>query len=151
MSQNGVERPIGLAVVDNDPGMRRLYEAIADSSPGKDFRIVGSFGDPVKAAKAVEGNALPSGVDVFVLDFDMPGMDGANLAARIRQKLPEVPIVLVSAGADNPNNTTVVADLLRRGVINARFGKPFDINRWEDTVSELGSKHRQMQLANQTA
>jgi CheY-like chemotaxis protein len=38
-----------------------------------------------------------SSVDVALVDFNMPGIDGLDLVARIRQSHPQMPIALVSA------------------------------------------------------
>jgi CheY-like chemotaxis protein len=43
-------------------------------------------------------------VDVLVTDQAMPGMTGVELAAAVREKCPELPILLVSGYADLPAN-----------------------------------------------
>ncbi len=39
-------------------------------------------------------------LDVILLDINMPGMDGLNGIVRLRNKYPEIPIVIVSAEQD---------------------------------------------------
>lgn len=51
------------------------------------------------APNGPDGLALFSAepVEAVVLDYSMPGMDGGEVAARMRQLRPEVPILLLSA------------------------------------------------------
>ncbi len=45
-------------------------------------------------------------VDAVVLDYSMPGMHGGEVAARMRQAKPEVPILLLSAYMGLPAEVT---------------------------------------------
>ncbi len=61
----------------------------------------------------------PSGLEIFavepvevvVLDYSMPGMHGGEVAARMRQTKPQVPILLLSAYVDLSVEVTSVVDL----------------------------------------
>jgi CheY-like chemotaxis protein len=61
----------------------------------------------------------PSGIDVFchepveavVLDYSMPGMHGGEVATRMRQAKPQVPILLLSAYVGLPQEVTSLVDL----------------------------------------
>ncbi len=61
----------------------------------------------------------PSGLDIFaaepievvVLDYSMPGMHGGEVAVRMRQTKPQVPILLLSAYVDLSVEVTSVVDL----------------------------------------
>jgi CheY-like chemotaxis protein len=50
-------------------------------------------------------------VDAVVLDYAMPGMHGGQVARKMRQIKPEVPILLLSAYLDLPAEVTSLADL----------------------------------------
>jgi CheY-like chemotaxis protein len=50
-------------------------------------------------------------VDAVVLDYAMPGMHGGQVARKMRQIKPEVPILLLSAYVDLPAGVTSLADL----------------------------------------
>jgi CheY-like chemotaxis protein len=41
--------------------------------------------------------ATPNGIDIVLLDFNMPGRDGLALAGELRQRHPHMPIAVVSA------------------------------------------------------
>ncbi|HEX4576908.1 MAG TPA: response regulator [Edaphobacter sp.] len=61
----------------------------------------------------------PSGLEIFasepveavVLDYSMPGMHGGEVAARMRQAKPRVPILLLSAYMGLSADVTSVVDL----------------------------------------
>jgi CheY-like chemotaxis protein len=50
-------------------------------------------------------------VDAVVLDYAMPGMHGGQVAQKMRQIKPEVPILLLSAYLNLPAEVTSLADL----------------------------------------
>jgi PAS domain S-box-containing protein len=51
-----------------------------------------TFTDPLAAAAAF--NADPTGYDMVMTDFVMPGMNGAELSQKIRAKRPDCPIII---------------------------------------------------------
>ena len=61
----------------------------------------------------------PSGLEIFcsepveavVLDYSMPGMHGGEVAVRMRQAKPQVPILLLSAYMGLPPEVTSLVDL----------------------------------------
>jgi CheY-like chemotaxis protein len=55
-------------------------------------------------------------VEAVVLDYSMPGMHGGEVAVRMRQTKPEVPILLLSAYLDLPADvTSLVALYMTKG------------------------------------
>ena len=50
-------------------------------------------------------------VDAVVLDYAMPGMHGGQVAQKMRQAKPKVPILLLSAYVDLPPEVTSLADV----------------------------------------
>ncbi|MHA7826094.1 MAG: hybrid sensor histidine kinase/response regulator, partial [Roseovarius sp.] len=72
--------------------------------------------DPQDVIEALRDD--PDGWDLLITDFDMPGMNGAELAQTSRALVPHLPVVLVTAlagmaGRDN-------------GMFDAVLGKPLD-------------------------
>jgi CheY-like chemotaxis protein len=61
----------------------------------------------------------PEGLEIFaeqpveavVLDYSIPGMHGAEIAGRMRKVKPEVPILLLSAYLDLPNEVTSLVNV----------------------------------------
>lgn len=50
-------------------------------------------------------------VDAVILDYSMPGMDGGEVANKMRQVKPRVPILLLSAYVGLPADVTCLVDL----------------------------------------
>jgi CheY-like chemotaxis protein len=50
-------------------------------------------------------------VDVVVLDYSMPGMHGGEVARRMRQTKPEIPILLLSAYVGLPDEVSALVDI----------------------------------------
>jgi CheY-like chemotaxis protein len=50
-------------------------------------------------------------VDAVILDYAMPGLDGGQVAAAMRQKKPSVPILMLSAYVKLPENVMRVVDV----------------------------------------
>ena len=75
-------------VVDDDDAILRVH-ARALSRAG--FRVETAL-DGHAAVKALEGVAF----DVILSDIDMPGMNGLELLARVRQRDLDVPVVLIT-------------------------------------------------------
>ncbi len=79
--------------IDDDPTILELYGALLES---KGYRVL----------TATDG---PSGIDlirkhcidVVVLDFNMPGMDGNEVAQVLRQEQSTIPVVIWSGCPDN--------------------------------------------------
>ena len=83
---------IQVLVVDNDPDSLLLLRLILGSRPKYDAVFYDS------AAKAL-AHRPDRPFDVLVTDLHMPGMDGLELAATLRESDPELPVLLVTAHA----------------------------------------------------
>ena len=83
-------RPVVLCIDDN-----ALVLAIRKSLlESRDFRVLTAEDGPAGLEIA---NRKP--VDVVIVDYEMPGMDGATVAKELRRKHPNLPILLVSGFA----------------------------------------------------
>jgi CheY-like chemotaxis protein len=81
-------------IIDDDDGVRGVIEAAARRA-GLETT---SFSDPRSAWSAIARGA-PIGI---ITDFDMPGMNGIQLAERVRAAGLGCPVLLVS-GSDSPS------------------------------------------------
>jgi CheY-like chemotaxis protein len=65
------------------------------------------------ADNGAEGLAIFSSqaIDLVVLDYKMPGMDGDVVAERMKRLKPDVPILLLSAYVDLPRETLALMDM----------------------------------------
>lgn len=77
-----------IAVIDDSPFARAV---IVGHLEKVGYDVV-SFGDPLQAL--VELAAVP--VDLVVTDWDMPGLDGAELCRRLKAARPELPVLILT-------------------------------------------------------
>jgi CheY-like chemotaxis protein len=98
------------------PQPRRLVLCVDDETVGLQVRKMILERAGYKVLTAHDG---PSGLDAFVehpidavvLDYAMPGMDGGQVAAHMRAKKPQVPILLLSAYMTLPPDVTRHVDV----------------------------------------
>jgi CheY-like chemotaxis protein len=64
------------------------------------------------ASDGQQGIALfeQNSIDLVVLDFYMPGLDGGQVAAEMRRRRPKVPIIFLSAYFSLPSDALEIAD-----------------------------------------
>ncbi len=86
-------------LVDDHPTNLEIVSTLAT---GWGMRAV-ALDDPLRAIEAFGDG---SGFDIAVLDYNMPGMDGAELARHLREVRPDMPLLLLSSsdGADAANH-----------------------------------------------
>jgi DNA-binding NarL/FixJ family response regulator len=107
-----LERMPRVLLVDDDAGYRRALTAFLDAS--YDIDVVGDTGDGDEAV-ALARRLEPDGA---VIDVAMPKVSGIDLAARIREVLPQIAIVLVTGeigGVDAHRAQELGAVLLQKG------------------------------------
>ncbi len=86
--------PRVVMVVDDEPIHRGL---MADSLTPLGFTVMEA--PDARHCETVLGEATP---DIFILDVNMPGVDGLKLAQRLRDKGYDQPILMLSADAYEP-------------------------------------------------
>ncbi|HWI85328.1 MAG TPA: response regulator [Sphingomonas sp.] len=103
------ERPLSILLVDDEALVRRGTSEMLRQLGHKVVEAEGG-------AEALVILAATPAIDMVVMDYKMPRMDGAALARQIRVDRPDMPILLVSGytGAADP-----IADLPR---LNKPFG-----------------------------
>jgi two-component system chemotaxis response regulator CheY len=85
-------------------------------------------GDGVEALNLIASTQMP---DLFLVDWNMPNMDGLTLVKNIRTQNKQVPIIMVTTEAEK----TRVVEAIKAGV-NNYVVKPF-------TADTLGEKIQQ--------
>jgi diguanylate cyclase (GGDEF)-like protein len=104
---SGAGSRLRLLVADDDPVTRLMMGAIVKRE--QSFELVGEAED---AGGAVE-LALRRRPDVVLLDVNMPGGGGPRAAVQIREALPDVRIVAISADDSQMNQY----DMMRAGAV----------------------------------
>jgi DNA-binding response OmpR family regulator len=82
-----------ILVVDDDPSVAQVL-AEALRFEGHDVLVAL---DGAEAVNVVETTS----VDGVFLDLVMPGLDGLSVLSRIRSRLPDLPVVILSAHAES--------------------------------------------------
>jgi CheY-like chemotaxis protein len=102
-------RPLVILAVDDD-GLVLMNTAAMLEDLGHRVIDVGSGAEALAALDAEPG------IDLVVSDQAMPGMTGVQLAAAIRARRPEMPIILATGYAELPGG---------EGAALPRLAKPF--------------------------
>jgi CheY-like chemotaxis protein len=70
--------------------------------------------------------------ELIIVDLALPGMDGLELARRIRERVPQQPIIMITA-----HEETVIDDEKRRGYVDAILGKPFSPQELQEVLVKV--------------
>jgi CheY-like chemotaxis protein len=76
-------------------------------------------------------------VEAVVLDYSMPGMHGGEVALRMRQTKPQVPILLLSAYIGLPGEVTSLVDLY----MTKGEGAPVLLEKLNSLLHEVNASH----------
>jgi two-component system response regulator DesR len=83
--------PIRIVLVEDNKVFREALELLLGLR--SDLRVVASVGDGTEAVPACREHAP----DVILMDFRMPGLDGVQATAAVRDACPEVAVVCLTA------------------------------------------------------
>lgn len=82
---------MNVILVDDEPLSLELFKIECGNMPG--FEVAGLFDNPASALDYAAANP----VDFALLDIDMPGMSGIELARRLRAARPGMVVIFVTA------------------------------------------------------
>jgi PAS domain S-box-containing protein len=111
--------PARILVVEDDPGVRQF---IVECLEMAGHRV--SQADHGEAGLAQIDGTEP---DLMIVDFLMPGMNGAQLAAEVGKKRPDLPIIIATGYADMQEIERVVGK-------NSVLKKPFQVRDLLESV-----------------
>ena len=104
-----------ILIVDDD---QRMAGTLKDILNAKGYEADTAHAGPEGLRKVTEGH-----FDCILTDIKMPEINGVELYKEIKQKHPDIPVVLMTAYSDDK----LVDEALEEGVI-ASLTKPLDIN-----------------------
>ena len=106
--------PIRILLVEDNDVYRASLELLLELEPG--VQVVGAVTDGAAAA----GVCAETGADVVLMDFRLPGLDGAAATAAVLDACPGVAVVCLTAEATELEDEAVrqagAAALVRKGV-----------------------------------
>jgi CheY-like chemotaxis protein/anti-sigma regulatory factor (Ser/Thr protein kinase) len=124
----GRTRAATILVVDDDPDVRAFLTESLDSLGYAAVTVEGG-GAALKTLERISPQAM-------ILDFAMPGMNGAEVARRIRELRPDLPIIFASGYSETAAIRSVTSD--RSRVLH----KPFKVHELQAALGELLAEHR---------
>jgi two-component system response regulator AtoC len=107
-----------MLVVDDDDGLREYLQALASS---RGFQV---FGAPSgEEAVATLDRSRP---DLVTLDLVLPGMDGLETLKQLKERLPEVPVIMLSGHGQARS----IVEAMKLGAADF-LRKPFEVEELE--------------------
>jgi len=125
---------IRILIVEDDPMVASLNSRLIQTMA--DFTVAGIANDAKEALELLQkGN-----VDLMLLDIYMPGMNGLEMLAKVRDLRCPVDVLVVSAARDS--NSIQLA--LRNGAVDYLI-KPFDFERLRHALQSYGQRSNLLQ------
>jgi CheY-like chemotaxis protein len=91
---------VSILVVDDEPDVALLFRQRFRHEV-RDGTYVMHFANSGEDALHLLANGIEPQLIVILSDINMPGMDGLTLLERIRQRFPEIPVMMVAAYGDD--------------------------------------------------
>jgi CheY-like chemotaxis protein len=88
--------------IDDDPAMLECEQRFLESFG---YRVLTALSGP----KGLELASIQS-VDVVIIDYCMPGMNGPEVAVQIKRLRPHAPVIMLSGAVDIPKNALKMVD-----------------------------------------
>lgn len=104
---------IKILIVDDDPNILEVLDARLTAAK---FNVI-KTGDAPSAIEIL----MKESIDLMISDMKMPAMSGMDLFAEIKQTLPELPVIFLTAYGTIPD----AVDALKKGAVDY-ISKPFD-------------------------
>ena len=115
-------------VIDDDPGIREYLQALASR---QGYRVYAAA-DGEEALEGLE-ETRP---DIVTLDAVLPGMDGLETLRRLKQRMPEVPVVMLSGHGQ----ARTIVEAMRLGASDF-LRKPFEVEEIELAFRKAFENH----------
>jgi CheY-like chemotaxis protein len=122
---------VSILVVDDEPDVANLFRQsfrreTRQGTSRDAFRIIGA-----EALERLAGEIEPELI-VILSDINMPGMDGMQLLGEIKQRFPDLPVMMITASGDDERRR-------RAGELGAAefLTKPVDFDLLKERLRQL--------------
>ncbi len=119
-------------VADDDPGICRTLKEILEA----EGCVVDTARDGAEALERIES----SGFDLVLTDVVMPNMDGHELYCALRERHPEVPVLMMTAFHYDKDH--IIKRSRIKGLQGVIFKKPVDPRRLRQVIGEMAGRAR---------
>jgi len=103
-------------IVDDNPGDRALIRRILRDCALDELNIEESWNLEDTVDRLRDG-----GIDILLLDLNLPGSRGAETVAIVRAVSPDVPIIVVTGSDDQQTASEVVGNGAQGHLVKGRF------------------------------
>jgi len=120
-----------IVVVDDEPDVAELFRQ-RFRREARQGTYVMHFAASGEEALELLGGGVEPGVIVILSDINMPGMDGIQLLGKIKERFPDLPVMMVTAYGDDERRR-------RAGELGASefLTKPVDFERLKAQLRQL--------------
>jgi|SRR5215831_10198389 len=101
-----------LLCVDDDPGIRHLYDALLRTH-GYQVLLAANGQEALRISRVRHND-----IAAVITDYEMPGMNGYELASQLKQENPELPILMIAGNAPRVEGAPVDANLTKGAPIH---------------------------------
>ena len=119
-------------VADDDPGICRTLKEILEA----EGCVVDTARDGAEALERIES----SGSDLVLTDVVMPNMDGHELYCALRERHPEVPVLMMTAFHYDKDH--IIKRSRMKGLEGVIFKKPVDPQRLRQVIGDMAGRSR---------
>jgi DNA-binding NarL/FixJ family response regulator len=95
MNKRGTNKPIQVALVEDDPNLRANLAAMLNNSSG--FKCQATYPDGTSALSGIP----PNRPDVVLMDINLPGMLGTECVRRLKDLAPNLPVLMLTVYEDS--------------------------------------------------
>ena len=120
-------------VVDDEVA---FVETLVKRLVKRDLRVLAAYSGPEALAK-LEASG-PTKVDVVILDVKMPGMDGLETLARIKEQQPLIEVVMLTGHA----TVESAIDGMKKGAFDYLM-KPCEVDLLLEKINQATTKKRE--------
>ena len=122
--EESVRQGIQILVVEDEAVVRRAIKLLLEFDRHKVCAV--------ESGEAALAELAQRRFDVVITDFSMPGMHGDQLVARIRQQLPDQPIIMATAFAEQYKVFGEAS-----GPVDALLFKPFSLKELREAIERV--------------